>query len=726
MAAFDQSAPQPLTGNVEGQWLGWPKPTTTPEPNKAGEFLGKAIGTAVQGAAEIGHGVVENQAQGEATDILRGQISNLQGVQQDLLHPNTQESSPPEVQRSQDTAEMLSSARANGAISPTYYYGQLDKLSKDMSSKYPMYAEAVRKGIANATGVTHTANELYQSTLRDINSFLTHKNEDQNKALNEIASNMGSGPALGAANAADAWERVRSGKWTPAQGMAYANAVQSRKFQLGNLREEITTADALGQNQSKMAERVWQGEANNIVAQHVHAITDRFGFKTIGDMQYAIQHPEQFSSVDMNAVVSAYASEELNIRKELEAKANEMHKVVNPQTGKTEVWSYAQLHTGYQANNDTALKTYHAGLELAKDKDVGSLSYLSRNVAAAETDATAQLLKQEGIGNSMLNLSALKKYGMPDYVNQMVQDSLKAGLVPQMKDYLDATKGRSWMTPGQAQQNGLRPATSMQDDIDAFIKKMGVKSPKVFNNLVEDLHGLTQPTVPDEQKAAKILYTFGPKNAGVLSTWNRNGVQPDGTVSNAPDRWNILGAMTDPKITAEVRRLDADPRFKRFQLWDNYKSTVSNMVRTEFQKQVLDLESFDAGKNVAYHTDKHEFVYTGISSLGQTPTGAATAPRTGVREGNNPVQRLLDKLNIGMHTMASIAEAEGSQPDIYAYTMMKDMGYDFSGTKIQGASTGQGMMNSIIATHAAERKKYEDDLNKMIEEVKGLGKKKKE
>lgn len=716
MAAFDASEPNPLSGNIEGQWLGWAKATSTPEPNRAGEYLGKAIGAGIQGAAEIGHGIVQSQAESEATDILRGNINTLQGIQQDLLHPTTQDKLPPDVQQTQQKAEALVSAKANGAISPTYYYGQLDKLSKDMSAKYPMYAQAVQKGIANATGVTHTANELYQSTLRDINSFLTHKDESVNKALSEIQQNMGSGPALGAANAADAWARVKSGQWTPEQGMAYANAIQSRKFQLGNMREELSTSEALGQNQSKMAERIFQGEANNIVANSVHAITDRFGFKNTGEMLFAIQHPEQFSSVDMNAVASAYAAEELNIRKMLEAKANEMHTVVNPQTGKEEVWSYAQLHTGYQNNIDTAMKTYHAGLELAKDKDVGSLAYHSRNIAAAETDATAQLLKQEGIGNAMLNLSALKKYGMPDYVNQMTQDSLKAGLVPRLQEYLDATKGRSWMTPGQAQQNGLRPATSMQDDIDAFVNKMGVKSPKVFNNMLEDLHGLIQPSniVPDDQKVAKILYTFGPKNTSVLNTWNRNGVQPDGSVSNAPDRWNVLGAMTDPRITAEVRRLDSDPRYKRFQVWDNYKSTVSNMVRTEFQKQVLDLEAFDAGKNVSYSTDKHEFIYT----------PPQTAIKTGVHPGNTPIERLLGKLNIGMHTMADIAQAEGSQPDIYAYTMMKDMGYDFSGTKITGASTGQAMMNSIIATHAKERKEYEDQLNKMVDEVKGLGKKK--
>ncbi len=473
-----------------------------------------------------------------------------------------------------------------------------------------------------------------------------------------------------------------------------------------------------------MAERVFIGEANNLVTNSMHAMTEQFGFKNVGEMEYALQHPEKYSSVDMQTIAVAYANHEQMIRKGLEAKANEMHKVTNPQTGQQEVWSYAQLHPGYQTNIDNSLKTFKAGLELAKDGSYGALTYWTQMQAKAEQDVTTQLLSQEnGIGPTPLIISGLKKLGMEQYVTQMTQDSMKDNLVPKLKAFQGFVNGRSWMTPSQAQSSGVKPATSLQDDISTFIDKMGVKSPRVFNKFIDDLHGLTQPSsiIPDDQKAAKILYTFGPKNTGVLSTWNRNGIQPDGTVSDKADRWTMLGAMTDPKITAEVRRLDSDPKYKRFGLWDTYKSTTSTMIRTEFQKQALDLNAFDAGKNVIYDSDKHEFKYIGIGqALGSTPTGAATAPRLGhIDPQNHPVQRLLDKLNIGVRTMADIAIAEGSHPDAYIYNMMKDMGVDIDKT-----STTGGMMKSLINTHAAQQKKYEDDLNKMVEEVKGLGKKK--
>lgn len=724
MATFDASAPQPLGRAAEGEWLGWSKSIQTPEADKSGETLGKTIGTAISGVAELGHDVVQQQAQSGSEEILRGNINKLQDVQTDLLNPPNKgnEDAPKEVQNSQRAAEDLGSARANGAISPTYYYGQLDKMASDMRSRFPMYAQAIDKGIAQGTGVTHTANELYQSTLKDINSFLTRKDTEKNAALAEIRQNMGSGPALGAANAADAHDKVSRGEWTPTQGLAYANAIQSRKYQLGNLKEEITTSEALGKDQGRMAERVFVGEANNLVTNSMHAMTEQFGFKNVGEMEYALQHPAQYSAVDMQAVAAAYANHEQIIRKGLESKANEMHKVTNPQTGQQEVWSYAQLHPGYQTNIDNSLKTFHAGLELVKDKDFGSLTYWTRMQAAAEQDVTTQMLSQDqGIGPAPLVVSALKKLGMEQYVTQLTQDSMKDGMLPRLKAFIGAVNGKSWMTPSQAQSNGMKPAVSLQDDISNFVEKQGVKSPKVFNKFIDDLHGLSQPDIPDEQKAAKILYTFGPKNAGVLSTWNRNGIQPDGTVSDKPDRWTMLGAMTDPKITAEVRRLDADPKFKRFGLWDNYKSTTSAMIRTEFQKQALDLNAFDAGKNVIYDSNKHEFKYIGIGqALGSTPTGAATAPRLGhIESQNHPVQRLLDKLNIGVRTMADIATAEGSHPDAYIYSMMKDMGVDIDKT-----STTGGMMQSLINTHASQQKKYEDDLNKMVEEVKGLGKKK--
>jgi len=713
MATFDASAPQPLGRAAEGEWLGWSKSISTPEADKSGETLGKTIGTAISGVAELGHDVVQQQAQSGSEEILRGNINKLQDVQTDLLNPPNKgnEDAPKEVQNSQRSAEDLGSARANGAISPTYYYGQLDKMASDMRSRFPMYAQAIDKGIAQGTGVTHTANELYQSTLKDINSFLTKKNEVQNKALSEIQQNMGSGPALGAANAADAWGKVHRGEWTPEQGMAYANAIQSRKYQLNNLKEEITTSEALGKDQGRMAERVFVGEANNLVTNSMHAMTEQFGFKNVGEMEYALQHPAQYSAVDMQAIAAAYANHEQMIRKGLEAKANEMHKVINPQTGQQEVWSYAQLHPGYQTNIDNSLKTFHAGLELLKDKDFSSLTYWTRMQAAAEQDVTTQMLSQDqGIGPAPLVVSALKKLGMEQYVTQLTQDSMKDGMLPKLKAFIGAVNGKSWMTPSQAQSNGMKPAVSLQDDISNFVEKQGVKSPKVFNKFIEDLYGLSQSDIPDKQKAAKILYTFGPKNAGVLSTWNRNGIQPDGTVSDKPDRWTMLGAMTDPKITAEVRRLDADPKFAKYGLWNNYKSTVSTMVDTEFQKQAADLNKFDVGKNVIYNDKINEFRYI-------EPSGTENR---GIHSGNHPVERLLTKLNYGVRALADIARTEGAHPDTYIYQMMKGMGMDIDNVR----TTTGSMMQSLINTHAAQQKKYEDDLNKMVEEVKGLGKKK--
>lgn len=716
MVAFDASAPNPIS---EPNWLGWSKSITQPQPDKSGEILGKMVGTAVEETGKIASNIAEGQFQQGAEDILRGEITKLQDFQsgnsnESLVQANANEL-PSEVTGVQNAASTLQSARANGAISPTYYYGQLDKYASDMRSKYPMFQKQIDQGIAKATGVTHTANELYQSTMRDINSFLTKKDDIKNKLIGEALQNTGS------PNAPRVLKGLMNGTMGNDEAIDLLHQDQAFKYGIDQQNAAIANEKARRENTAASAEATFTTLAHNHMASILVDVSKQFGL-TPSEVQDYIFHPERIKSSDMADIAQKHEAIKTQVRQRLEDLANQPNVYYDPVQKKNVVGdSYASLMPDkYSAVIDRTMKTLDAQTNMIKDSQIGALDYWSNQEKALRQDTTMSLLAEKsGIAGPMMTIDALKRFGMDKAALDMVQDQLKVD-TPKVRAFVDSMRGRAFLTPEQAKVFHMKPSESLADDIN-FLYNNGMNNSEIKGKFVQDLHHITESDFPDAQKAALILHTFGPKNVGNLSAWQRNGVQPDGSVSSAPDRWNILGAMTDPQITKEVRRLDADPRFAKLQLWDNYKSTTNTMIRTEFQKQILDLNTYDAAHNVIYDSDKHEFRYVGISGLGQTSTGAATAPRTGIRGENHPVQKLLDKLNVGLHTMADIATAEGRNPDAVIYDTMKDMGYKWEDNP---KTTGSGMMNSIISMHAADKKKYDDQLNKMIEDVKGLGKKK--
>jgi hypothetical protein len=183
MAAFDAATPNPIS---EPNWLGWSKSIKQPEPDKSGEILGKVIGKGVEETGRVGGDVVEGITQSGAEDILRTHINDLENKQESILGPRAQADVPPEVQKVGQVEGTLQSAKANGAITDTYYKGMVDKYRSDMRSQFPMFTNQIDKGVAKATGITHTANEYAQGLQRDIDSFLTKKDDYEKAAQSSL------------------------------------------------------------------------------------------------------------------------------------------------------------------------------------------------------------------------------------------------------------------------------------------------------------------------------------------------------------------------------------------------------------------------------------------------------------------------------------------------------------------------------------------------------------
>ncbi len=713
MVAFDASTPTPSS---DPNWLGWSRAIKQPEPDKSGEILGKTIGTAISKVGEIGHDVVQETARSGSEDILKGEIGKLQAFQsggtsgepaQDQSLVNAQGSaaeSPPEVGQAQQVAETLTSAKANGAISPTYYYGQLDKYSSDMRSRFPMFRGAIDKGIAKATGVSNTAEELYKSTMRDINSFLTKKDESKNKLLSKALESPGSLESM------SVFKGLTNGTMGTDEAADRLQKVHAFDFAVKQNNEFIANKKA---NREETAHDAFSGltvELHNQMATISTNAAEELGL-TPSQIDDYTKHPEKLKAPDMQIFAQKFDAYRNTVRQKLTEIANQQRYVYDSRIKKNvPVDPYSAQTPEWEKAVNTAMNTFDHTSTLIKDGQVGPLHHWANMEKAVRQDfSMSMLMDRSGIIGPMMASKFFKDNGMDKVGQGIIEDIIADKFPEKVRGIVNSLRTRSMMTPAQAGIYGGKPSESLADDLE-LLYNHGMNKSEIKGTFVNDLHNLTKSDAefPVTQKAALILHTFGPKNIDNLSAWQRNGIQPDGTVSSAPDRWNILGAMTDPKITQEVWKLNSDSRFKTLGLWDNYKSTTNLMIRKEFQKQALELNGFQA--QVEYNSNTGTFKRI-------VPEGVI--PRSGIHPENHPVQRLLDKLNIGVQSMRDIAKQEGSHPDAYVYNMMKDLGFDMDKSNTTGT-----MMESLKNTHAAQQKKHDDEMNKMVEEVKGLGKKK--
>jgi len=710
MAAFDASTPAPSS---DPNWLGWSRAIKQPEPDKSGEILGKTIGTAISKVGEIGHDIVQDISRSGSEDILRGEISKLQDFQsggqqtQDQSLVNSYGSAadlPAEVQGVQNREEVMASAKANGALSPTHYYGMVDQYRSDMRSRFPMFRGAIDKGVAQATGITHTAEQLYTSTMRDINSFLTKKDEAGNKLLTEAYSVMGE-PGMN-----DVVKKLSSKSYTPQEFndmIDQVHNVQARKAKLNSLKEELSTAKDLGQNQDLLAGRAFKAESSYFVANKMDEVAKKFGIDR-SNMEDAINNPGKYSSVEMQQIVLAHDQLGVAMRRELEAKANEPTvRMMNPQTEKMETWSYAQLHPGYQNTIDQAMKTFDAQGSHLKDGNHGAAAYIGIQNKRVNEDVTHQLLTDKtGVGNFAAWSKALKDQGMPDYILDGMKGALKDGMIPKVTDLIQSTNARSWVSPNsvKALNLGAKPAVSLNNDVKTFVDQFGYTAPKIFNKFVDDAGNIADPKIPDDNKVAKIMYLTNPDNADVLKNWHREGLQPDtGKFEGTPNRYNVYSALTAKPITDEVRRLDAMPKYQKFHLWDTYKGNATNLLDRLIGDSVRDLNSFelkDAGR-FTYDDEKHNFIYRKDP---QRQMFAST-----MEQANEGTIKLV---NMGLNRMADIAKAEGSDPNAYIYTTLSNMGYKFED---HPKTVAGAMLNSIVANRLAERKVLEEQRRKARE-----------
>jgi hypothetical protein len=710
-------------------FLGWSKPIQQPQGDKSGEILGSTIGKAITGSAEVEKDAVKNYSAAGAENIMNESIDtaeNIQGRIQQAVNQNQPgqgqgdvgeplsivpkrpgERNPVEVDKVRQVAETLQSSKANGAITPTYHYGRLLQYEKDMRTMFPFNRSDIDKGIQEATGVSHTAQEYYNSITRDINSFLTNKDKEQQDLISETRQRMGA--SVEGVTAADVINKVKAGQMSHADAWKWNYNADHQEWSNkqtisnANAKEKIL-ADAKVENTATA-----QSVAHSVVTETQMAVAKKQGLDSYEKLMDRIANPT--SPQQAQADAEAYATLIPKVSAEIDRRLNEPLKdkggniMIDPSTGKP-FKTMAQMigPEGIQQVKTTALAQLQAGKAFIESNDSGPLAHFNNVLKAGETAFKTDIARSEA-GNILMMGKYLKDMNAPEFLQKYIQTRLENGFLPMVNGVMDTLIVKSYFDK-QSQLDQISPGaklSSLAKDVQTVTENIG-NTPKV-RELVDDLpRAMSDPTTAPAMKVAKMNYALRNMDDAVdrsrfFRAWNRDG-RPD-----------MFKTMFSPAVVAEVKKLDG--AYEGLGLFDRMKSTAQVMMKDMIGPDVLDLHNLQYMTGTEGATPPYRIKYT--SDKG---TGVHRFDVVDVRPGVigqmagsttlNSARQMVERINKGISVMSSIAKADGSNPDEFILNTLRDYGYDPGDKAAQ--TFPEDMVNQVKAIYGPQQSTYKKSM----------------
>lgn len=637
------------------EWLRYSKEISQPESDKSFQYLAKGlegVGEGIHEADKIATAYVKNTAAEGAS-----KIQDTESEKIDSLLPNSDKAGELKGQAF-DRASLIDEAqRANGAISKTHFLATLDRYAKDESANYswaPHLQEAVRSGIAQATGVSHTANELYESRLKDLNSFLTQKDKQADKVYNEVWSMKGE-PGF------KEQEKALREKQPGAVDKA-VDWVQDRQSFYVNVKRDndIMANDKNTQDyRERYAESSFRTMGSKLVSDHLtDAVnTGGLGMKSdqdIIDMFRAdSEGRKSMSTTQKEQLAGALESHRAAVASKLTALGNQVY--VDPITQKPRGnWS-SVLGGKFNSMVDELTAPYKIAQAWIKDDKVGPLGAVTRWNTAYTADIERGI-NASPLGAPLATMDIAKRKA-PDFVNRLIGSQFGQGLSDNIAGSVANVKARSILDTEDLRAAGLPEKSSgLQKDFQD-LKNIHVRDPRVFNDLVSHIDNISASDsgLNDKQRAALAYHTFNPTNLNLIKTWAQEG------------RPGIYETMASDANSKKIKQLDT--QFPG--LFDYYKSWGTDTFKTIAQKSILDLNAFQKEKGDLIHYDDQaqQFIYTRT----KPSYGGAVNPK------NSLVDRTIFDLNRGLKVVANIARADNPDPasvNAYVYETLRSFGYD--------------------------------------------------
>lgn len=651
-----------------------------------GELL-KGTGDLIEGAVkfadattkkEIDTGLHQAIDQEQATyeaqlDATKAAVTGQKTASTDIITAPTADNVPPALKGVGKTAEVLTSARANGAISETDYIARLDSLAKDFRARYPGYRDYIDERISNTTGMK-PANALITSKIRDIDSFITKSNSALEKAKSELYTHFGSAP-----NGPELMARLNAGDTSAINEVARAIYPQMRteaQLRLKHaIREDEKGDKALEAGRVESASVQYGNETasnnlNNLTLADKTKVTDFINDFNTGKITAT---SEQWGPIQQSIVASMQATE-AQVRKTLNTP------IPGDPTGRSSAAIMGPTKTDEVVKQSIAW--HNSVLESVKSNDIGTAHMTTRIADAMSRDLMLGVLKKD----EMIRLLAAYNKISPNFAASMVDPILKAGVSPLTKAELQADVAMFAKQPhlitGIVDQHTGIPYT-FSKALDGINKNPDLNVPGAASQKAEavkltldSIDTIKKPGTPDDVKIGFIKAAFSRENLDLLTK-----IEPDTYKAGRriPGQYSVFNNFMSYEIGKEVKRLSDSGRPELFGEWKNWGETTFSKILFPRDITILKEAPLDKNIEVVYIDVNHAF------ELRSTAPALLPSARTSTQIGQNAAaaqsarnleeaQRAVYRLNSGIASIANVVKVGGGDEkaiDAYVFQLLR-------------------------------------------------------
>lgn len=686
MAVFNPDVPDVQPTN----FVGWSKTIEQPKSDESGKYFGEAnkIGLAGLGDAldtTVGiadtymkEGIIKPQIRSQVDTVRDSFTAGLDATKQAFLdkvnaratpgtgpgsNPDGSGADPQDVNANglsgtavadapkslTNSLGMLSKvqdALAAKKISETYYYGQLNSISKEMRAQYPGYRDYIDQEVSKITGV-NPANKLMESIRDDIQHTAQALATTKDKIQTKLDDNLGEPGIAAIANAhqqgliSSEYARLKLGQALSSKA-DYEN--KKREIELRGLTrkdEQAPNQETYYNRITKVASQAYEGALVGFGEHADMKIIDLVD--KVQRRQLTISEPDALAlQSKMHAVLMSTAS---YMRQDADTFEPGQRSMTNKMGGPEE---RDKLITA-------ALSDHRAIADAFASKDVGlALSSLRRATAIGHEDQI-RLLEDPTVGSYVRMRKLMKDNGLPDVMLNDLDKRAMASSIDKSIQNLSLEQYQQMRTQTNFSQPGA-PVTAAEH-LDRAIKAK-VTDPNYFSSYIKQAKDLADPTVDKTTKENLAITFYNPLNLPLLSKIKAADYVDPATNRFVPGKYAAYNTLTDRNITNEIVKLG--PQFVQ-----DYKNTTETWFSTLLRDEMVNLKELQdsPGIHVRWSDGANE-------PLGWKAYDSSGRPVVG------PVKMRLDRLNMALSNQGHIEESAGGDANSYLVELMKANGLD--------------------------------------------------
>lgn len=614
-----------------------------------------------------------NQAAGSVAPTAREANTTVSDISLINPDPTSGPQNVAELKALPNTLSLLDSAKANGKLSPTAYYGRLMSIASDLRSRYPVgYREYIDQQISKITGVD-PANAYIHSIMGDINSFVTNQQAERGKVLTEIMKYVGSNPKEGT----DMYTGVANGSIPMHVGLGWAaekaaidykHTRNTAEFQEEKMGEEQRKARANTSFNSWLADNAESSINGTFKSKGMDAKTldqlitmgQRGELKNIGSPQY-----------------EAWVQEAMAMKNNFVTKARaELNK-----TDKTRPYSYARSLGGEgEKAIQEAAAPFNDMIKALQDKELGLAGYTGRVVEALKRDGAHIYWQDPSYRKWAIEVGAYKAAAGDNAMTQLLTRQNGLQNLPNVNKVYTERLIMNLSSPpvrGGYNVNGVTDALTRTQQTE---EKQGYKTPETYQEIQNLVAGKTGPSLLNpatslETKKAIAMNFFSPEQNGFLRKIQPSRYEMDGKFVPGREAW--YARFTQPDVVNEIERL-GDPQVKQ-----NYHEWVKTNYEAIFADNIK-LLGKTYGNRTTQSGEPVQTLNFPIQFNDKTNTVHVLPDKRGTTYAYVEAKRSVERLNQGIQGLANSYKVLGKSNEEIQEKIIESL--NFSAQSFQGTT----------------------------------------